>query len=57
MEIYIAKHPQKNYGRLEWGGQSPTLLATDYKSPPIVIEIRNENNQVRELSSTSQELD
>lgn len=48
MEIYIAKHPQKNYGRLEWGGQSPTLLATDYKSPPIVIEIY-EQQETRDI--------
>jgi hypothetical protein len=49
MEIYVAKHPQKNYGRLEWGGKSPTLLATDYKSPPIVIEIRYEKQETRDI--------
>ena len=44
MEKYISRHPQKNYGILNWGGVSPTLLATDYKSPPIVLEIEDEEN-------------
>ena len=50
MKILAARHPQKNYGRLEWGGYVPTLLATDYKSPPIVIEIKYEQQETREDS-------
>jgi hypothetical protein len=45
MEKYISRHPQKNYGILNWGGESPTLLATDYKSPPIVLEIEYEQQE------------
>ena len=30
------------------GGQAPTLLATDYKSPPIVIEIY-EQQETRDI--------
>ena len=41
----ITRHPQKNYGRFEWGGICPTLLATDYKSPPLVIEIIYEQQE------------
>ena len=55
MEKYISRHPQKNYGILNWGGESPTLLATDYKSPPIVLEIEygaNEEDNNRQVIRT-----
>jgi hypothetical protein len=53
MEKYVARNPQKNYGILNWGGGiSPTLLATDYKSPPIVLEIEYEQ---QEIGATSPE--
>lgn len=41
-ELFIARNPQKNYGILNYGGECPTLLATDYKSPPWVIEVEYE---------------
>lgn len=51
----MSRHPQKNYGILNWGGESPTLLATDYKSPPIVLEIEygaNEEDNNRQVIRT-----
>lgn len=35
----IMRNPQKNYGMWLIGEICPALLATDYKSPPIVFEI------------------
>ena len=34
----VTRNPQKNYGETSWADISPTLLATDYKSPPWVLE-------------------
>jgi hypothetical protein len=39
METYVMRNPQKNYGRIEYGSVAGTLLATDYKSPPLVLNI------------------
>lgn len=36
------RYPQKNYGRVELSDIMATILATDYKSPPIVI-VKYEN--------------
>ena len=39
MKQIVMRNPGKNYGRLETVGDlMPTLLATDYKSPPLCIE-------------------
>lgn len=37
-EMKVTRNPQKNYGETSWTDISPTLLATDYKSPPWVLE-------------------
>jgi len=37
IDALITRNPEKNYGRAEWG-LAGALLATDYKSPPIVME-------------------
>ena len=39
IEYLVARNPQKNYGRIEFGEIAGTLLATDYKSPHIIMEI------------------
>ena len=31
------RNPQKNYGTAEWSEIAATLLATDYKAPPLVL--------------------
>ena len=32
-----SRHPEKNYGRPTWGELAGTVLATDYKSPPLCL--------------------
>ena len=37
---FVCRHPQKQYGAIlitDNGKTAPTILATDYKSPPILI--------------------
>lgn len=37
-KVYGARNPGKNYGDLVMTeGVQPTLLATDYKSPPVIV--------------------
>lgn len=48
--VYVARNPQKNYGILNWGGVCPTLLATDFKSPPLVMEVIYEQRKTGETS-------
>lgn len=33
------RNPEKNYGKVEPSEILPTLLATDYKAPPLCIEV------------------
>lgn len=40
IDFLVARNPQKNYGRIEFSGIAGTLLATDYKSPHIIMEIQ-----------------
>lgn len=35
--VLVTRNPQKNYGRAEWSGIAGTILATDYKSPPLCL--------------------
>ena len=44
-EVYIMPNPQKKFGEWRIGELAPAFLSTDYKSPPQVIEIENENNE------------
>lgn len=36
-KILGARNPQKNYGKAEWSEILPTILATDYKAPPLCL--------------------
>ncbi len=40
----MMRHPEKSYGKVEPSDIAPTLLATDYKSPSLCIEIYEEDN-------------
>ncbi len=40
--VGAGRHPLKNYGRLEVFPLLPTILASDYKSPPVVVEAAGE---------------
>lgn len=46
--LLVTRHPNKNYGKPQWGEFCATLLATDYKSPPLVLEIDYGDNQPTE---------
>ena len=35
IKVLSSRHPQKNYGEYAWGEVVQTILATDYKSPPL----------------------
>ena len=44
MKTMVMRNPEKNYGRFEPDADpAPTLLATDYKSPPLCIEVYEED--------------
>ena len=38
-EALVSRNPEKNYGEAAWGEIAATLLATDYKAPPICMMI------------------
>lgn len=38
IDMWVTRNPSKNYGDISWGEIAPTLLSTDYKSPPLVLE-------------------
>lgn len=47
VKLDITRNPSKNYGDVSWSEIAPTLLSTDYKSPPLVkeeYEYRQDNN-------------
>lgn len=39
MKALASRNPQKNYGRAEWSEIAATLLATDYKAPPPMLDL------------------
>lgn len=41
-EIYVTPDPRKRFGKWLIRPEMPTILQTDYKSPPLVIEIQDE---------------
>lgn len=39
-ELFITPNPRKHFGKVRpLEHFAPTMLATDYKSPPLIIEI------------------
>lgn len=42
MEAYSSRNPEKNYGKVAWSDIASTLLATDYKSPPICLLLEDD---------------
>ena len=39
-EFFITPNPRKHFGNVRLSEYvAPTMLATDYKSPPLIIEI------------------
>ena len=38
------RNPEKNYGKVSWDEIAGTILATDYKSPPICMVIYEEDS-------------
>jgi len=48
MKAYVSRNPDKNYGRVEWSDICGTLLATDYKSPPICLVIYEDEKDCSE---------
>ena len=40
MKVFFIKNPQRSYGELRlYDTIAPTILGTDYKSPPLIIEL------------------
>lgn len=40
--MLTTRNPQKNYGKAAWDIIASTILATDYKSPPLLLIYENE---------------
>ena len=43
ISFLVSRHPEKNYGKVTWGDIAGTILATDYKSPPLCLVIYEED--------------
>ena len=41
---FASRNPEKNYGRLAWSEIAATILATDYKAPPVCLIVYEEDS-------------
>lgn len=56
MSIMICRDPRKEFGKRNMHEDAaPALLATDYKSPSLVIEIEDEDKEADNQNSQGQD--
>ena len=44
IDALCSRHPEKNYGKASWDFVAGTVLATDYKSPPICLIVYEDSD-------------
>lgn len=41
---FASRNPEKNYGKFAWSEIAGTILATDFKSPPVCLIVYEEDS-------------
>lgn len=41
---FASRNPEKNYGKAAWSEIAGTILATDYKAPPLCLIVYEEGD-------------